>query len=227
MSKEILLNYVVSGNPYINIFDRTGNVLTPLSGTFAAYQAGNYASYGIAGTQVGAGSSPLFSFDFPSMVSTPGVYTIFALNKVGGAFAETDPVIGGGDYQWNGTATLPLADLATSGQVSQIGPIRLARGIAINNFPFKLVSSTDHNTAFVSGGITGLISKDGAAFVSLQSGGPAGFTEVGRGCYTVNLTSGDLLCNTAMLSFIGSVSGGGTSDERNLSIVLQKVSGSL
>lgn len=226
MSKEILLNYVVSGNPYINIYDRTGNVLTVLSGTFAAYDATQYTTYGIAGTQVGAGSSPLFSFNFPTLVTTPGVYTIFAFNKVGGAFAETDPTIGGGDYQWNGTLTLPLSDLATSGQVSQIGPIRLARGTQILNFPFKLVSSTDHNTNFVSGMVSGQISKDGGAFTTLQSGTlVAGYTEVGRGCYVVNLTSGDLLCNTAMLSFLATGVSGGTSDERNFSIVLQKTSG--
>ena len=95
----------------------------------------------------------------------------------------------------------------------------------IQNFPIYLVSATDHVTPFVSGVISGQISRDGGAFGALQSGA---FTEIGLGTYKLQaLTSGDILCNTAALVFTGTGISGGTSDPRVFTLLLQRTSGQL
>jgi hypothetical protein len=92
----------------------------------------------------------------------------------------------------------------------------------VTNFPFKMVSSLDHVTPFVSGVVSGQISKDGGAFGPLASGI---INEIGLGWYRTTLVSGDLLCNTAALSFSAVGISGGTADQRDFSLVLQRTSG--
>ena len=90
-------------------------------------------------------------------------------------------------------------------------------------FTFKLVSSVDSKTPFVSGTISGQISRDGSTFGPLQSGA---YTEMGLGWYALQaLTSGDMNARTVSLTFQGARSGGGNSDPRDFSMILQKVSG--
>jgi hypothetical protein len=67
---------------------------------------------------------------------------------MGGSALETDPTVAVGDVQFNGTAILPLSDLATSGQVAAFSPLRVARGTMLKPFPIYLRSSADHVTAF-------------------------------------------------------------------------------
>jgi hypothetical protein len=131
-----------------------------------------------------------------------------------------------GDLEWNGTYVTPLSDLATSGQLGQIGPLRIARGTMLQNFQFKLVSSADHLTAFTSGVVSGQIARDGGTtFGPLQSGS---FFEIGLGWYGLSaLTSGDLLANTAALVITANGISGGTSDQRDFAFVLQRTSGQL
>ncbi len=118
-----------------------------------------------------------------------------------------------------------LNDLATSGQLSLVSPVKIFRGEQILKFPFKLVSSIDHATSFTSGVCSGQISRDGGTFGALQSGA---FSEVGLGWYYVQaLTSGDLLANTASLVFTANGISGGTSDQRDFGFILQKSSGSV
>ena len=182
-----------------------------------SYVTANLANYAISLVQQGTGST-YYEGTFPAAI-VAGAYGISAKGQVGGSPAESDPTIGmQPDYEWNGTATFPLADLVTSGQFSQIGPIRLARGVQILNFPFKLVSSTDHVSPVTGASVSGQISRDAASFGVLQSGA---FAEIGLGWYSLKaLTSGDLLANTVALSF--SAAG---ADNRDFGIITQKTSG--
>jgi hypothetical protein len=160
--------------------------------------------------------------NFPSAI-IPGVYSIVGKKQVGGSPAETDPPVANGDFQWNGSVALPLSFLATSGQLAGVGPVKLTRGVMLENFKFTLVSAADHITPFLSGIVSGQISRDTSAFTNLQSGT---VTEVGNGFYRVTLTSGDLLCNTAGLLFTAVGVSGGAADNRGFSLVLQRSSGS-
>lgn len=204
---------------YVLIRNSVGQIWNGSS--FGAYSTAAFATYPVSATEQGTASNTYVA-NFPSTI-TPGVYSIIAKNQLGGSPAETDPTVATGDEQWNGTITLPLSDLATSGQIGQIAPIKVYRGEMITNFPFKMVSATDHVTPFTSGIISGQIARDNGNFGALQSGL---VTEIGLGFYRVNLTSGDLLCNTAALTFTGVGVSGGNSDPRDFGLILQRSSGS-
>ncbi len=206
---------------YSVIRDRIGRIWNTSGGTgaFEAYNNGVYTDYAISLTEQGGNNYYVGTFP-PAIV--PGLYNISAHQQLAGSPAQTDPRVATGTEQWNGSVLLPLSDLATSGQLGQVAPIRLARGVAVSGFPFKLVSSADHVTNFVSGVVSGQISRDGGAFGALQSGG---VTEIGLGWYRVPLTSGDLAANQVALLFTANGISGGTSDQRDFALILQKTSG--
>ena len=220
MAREIQVKHSSSKTVYATVHNQTSGFLWNLSGpSFESFVSGNWPSYGISLTEQGV--SAFYAGNFPSTIA-PGVYSSDAREQLGAGALQTDPTVAVGDLNWNGSIVMPLADLATSGQVGQIAPIRLARGTMIQNFPFKMVSSADHSSVFVSGIISGQISRDGGSFGVLQSGL---FTEVGLGWYKTNLTSGDLLANTAALVFTGVGVSGGSADQRDMAFILQRVSG--
>lgn len=219
MSGELQISFQSNKLCYFLIRSRTGTIWNTANLAFETYATVTYSDYDISGTE--QGTSGFYTATFPATI-TPGIYSIVAKQQLGGSVAESDPTIGMGDYQWNGTVTLPLSDLATSGQLSQVGPIKIYRGQMVQNFLFTLVSSADHISNFTSGIVSGQVSRDGANFGALQSGT---VTEVGLGYYKVNLTSGDLLANTIGLLFTGVGVSGGQADQRSFSFVLQRSSG--
>jgi hypothetical protein len=201
-----------------NAIDQIWNTGTS---AFESFNGSNYANYVIA---LVGDASGFYAGNMPSAIG-PGVYSIVVNNQLGGSPLVTDPYVGGGDLQWGGSTTLPLAALAQSGQVAQIAPLRAAYGCSIANFPFKLVSAADNKTPMTSGVVSGQISRNGGAFGALQSGA---FTEIGQGWYALQaLTSGDMQGTTIALSFNGvSVSGANSpSNSRDFVFVTQKVSG--
>jgi hypothetical protein len=226
MANEVLFSFAGKSGYFLVFNEKTGQVWNNLSG-FETYTTANYSGYTTPAPQLGA--SLICEGNFPSGI-VAGLYGIFAKSQLAGSGAETDPTVAGGTINWNGSNPLPLSDMATSGQVALVGPVRAARGVQIANFPIKLVSSADHNTPWTSGLISGQISRDGGPFGSLQSGALSGgvaFTEIGHGWYSLGaLTSGDLLANTVALTF-SAANASGTSDQRDFAFVMQRVSGSL
>lgn len=219
MANELLWSSVTGQNCYALVFSRTGTVWN--GSAFETYATANYTTYDVAASEQGTASA-IYAASFPSSI-TAGVYNIVAKQRLGATPAETDPTVAVGDFQWNGTVQLPLSDLSTSGQIGQIGPVRLARGTMVLNFPIYLKSAADHITPFTSGSVSGQIKRDGGSFGALQSGA---FTETGMGFYNLQaLTSGDLAANTVALLFTATGVSGGTSDPLPMSIVTQRVSG--
>lgn len=223
MSGHLQWNDEAGKTEYALIRNRNGQIWNSSgAGAFTTYATASYASYPISAVEQGTASA-YYAASMPTAIG-PGVYAIIGKRQAGGSPAETDPTVAIGDFQWDGTNTLPLSDLATSGQIGQLAPIRIARGCMVRNLPFKLVSSLDHVTPFTSGVVSGQISRDGGAFTNLQSGA---FTEIGKGWYKLQaLTSGDLLCDTAALIFTANGISGGAADQRDMGLVLQRVSGS-
>ncbi len=205
---------------YFRVWNQTSGFVWNTSGgvgAFEGYNAANITSYGISFTE--KGSSNFYVGSFPSAIPA-GVYSVEGLQQTGGSEAEADPIVGQGDIQWNGTKVFSLSDIPVSGFV--VG-IRLQRGSMVRNFGLYFKSAADHITPFVSGVISGQISKDGGNWTFLQSGA---FTELGYGAYSLQaLTSGDTLCNTAMLLFTATGISGGTADPLPMSIVFQASSG--
>lgn len=218
MAGELQISYITSKTVYVLIRSTTGTIWN--GSTFESYATANYATYPITLAQQGSASA-YYVGNFPTGISA-GTYNIVFKDRTGGSPAETDPTIGIGNFDWNGSAVAKISDMATSGIVAQSLPIRVFRGQMLQNFPFKMVSAADHFTPLYSGIISGQISRDGASFGALQSGN---VTEIGLGWYKVNLTSGDLLANTAALTFTGVGVSGGAADNRDFAIILQRTSG--
>ena len=189
------------------------------SGAFGLFASGSWAEYAVS--MVEQGVNGYYLGNMPSAIPA-GVYAVTAYQQQGASPVQLDGRVGQGDVQWNGSTVVADADGASSGQLAQFLPVRMARGTMVQNFPFKMVSSADHASAFTSGVVSGQISRDGGIFTALQSGT---ISETGLGWYRVTLTSGDLNANTAALTFTGVQISGGAADPRDFAIVLQKWSG--
>ncbi len=217
MSNEIQVSFARGLTVYSTIRNSTsGFIWSVTSGYFENPISGNAADYGVSLTEEHV--TGVYKGNFPPTIPA-GVYNVLAKQQIGGSEAQTDPTIGAGDIQWNGSIVLPLSNIVASGVVQ---PIRIARGTMVQNFGLYLKSSADHVTPFTSGVVSGQISRDGGAFGVLQSGL---VTEVGLGFYRVHLTSGDLLANTASLLFTATGVSGGVSDPLPMAFVLQRTSG--
>jgi len=216
---EIALPYETGRTVYVVIRDRNSRPYSSSgAGGFNTYNTSEYADYAVSLTEQGTASA-YYVGNFPS-ISSGGIYSLVAHRQAGGSPAETDPNIGGGDVHWDGSKVISMSELANSGQIGQLAPLRMAKANMVLNFPFKLVSSTDNKTAFTSGVVSGQISKDGGNFGVLQSGA---FTELGHGWYSLQaLTSGDLDCNAAALLFTANGVSGGQAAQRDFGILLQK-----
>lgn len=223
MAGELQLSFSTGRTVYALIRSRTAQIWNTSGGTgaFENYNSSVYTSYSVSLTEQGTASA-FYAGTFPSAIPA-GIYSVTGKTQLAGSPAETDPTVAIGDLQWNGTVTLPLSDLSTSGQLGQLSPIRLARGTQIRNFPIYLVSAVDHVTPFTSGVVSGQIARDGGSFTAFQSGA---FTEKGQGFYTLQAaTSGDLLGDTACMLFTAVGISGGAADPRPLTFLLQRSSG--
>lgn len=225
MSNEVQLSYRASASVYFRIHSPFSGTIWNSSGgvgAFESYNSVNYPNYALSTVQLGTSGGSFYQGSFPSALPA-GKWNVVALQQLGGSPVESDPVVAAGDEQWNGTKVLPLSDLATSGQISSIGPLKIQRGTMVKPFEIYLVSAADHVTPFTSGIVSGQISRDGGNFTALQSGA---ITEVGLGFFSLQaLTSGDLNCNAAALLFTANGISGGQSDPRPYTFVMQRSSG--
>ncbi len=203
---------------YFLVRDRNGLIYN--NGTFETYTTANYALYDIAAVEQGSASA-YYTATFPTDI-VAGTYDCLMKEQLGAGPVEADPVVATGDVEWSGSVILPLSDLSTSGQLSVIMPIRIARGQAISGFNLYLKSAADHITPFTSGIVSGQISRNGNAFGALQSGN---VSEVGLGVYKVNLTSGDLNAGIVTMIFTARGISGGSSDPLPYTFIMQNISG--
>ncbi len=218
MAGELQASYRPTRTCYFFIRNRTGQIWN--GSIFTTYASAGVGTYAVSATEQGTASA-YYTATFPSAIA-PGIYACLLKEQLGGSPAEADPVVATGDVQWGGTALLPLSDLATSGQVGNALPIRIARGMMLQNFPLYLRSAADHISPFTSGVVSGQIARDGGNFGPLQSGT---ISERGLGYYDVTLTSGDLNATTVKLLFTANGTTGGASDPLPFSFIMQRASG--
>lgn len=223
MAGELKLSYATGKTVYCMLLNATGQFANNTSMAFETYVTANVSLYAVSLANLGSASS-IYEGNFPTWIPS-GVYDIIGKQQLTGTPLETDPTIAVEDgFGWTGTTRVGFSDLSTSGQVGQNTPLKLARGVMVQNFPIYLKSSIDHITPFTSGVVSGQVARDGGAFTALQSGA---FTEIGLGWYTLSaLTSGDLLANSVKLNFTATqISGLGNSDPLPMAFLMQRTSG--
>ncbi len=221
MAGELIASFTPGRTVYYMVFNRSGQIWNTVTAAFESYSTANLSQYAITSTEQGTASS-IYIGSFPTAIPA-GAYSIAGKWQAGSSPSESDQTIGTEDFQWNGSTVAALADIPTSGVLGNFFPIRVARSQMIQNYPIYMKSSMDHVTPFVSGVISGQISRDGGAFGALQSGQ---ITEVGQGFYNLRaLTSGDLNANVVSLLFMGQGISGGSSDPLAQAFILQRVSG--
>ncbi len=112
MSHEIYWVYTGSSTLYAQVRQgKQANQIWNTSGTpaFETYDTANIANYDIALTEQGTGSN-FYSGNFPTGITTPGLYLITIHEQAGGSPAESDTILSVGDLHWNGTEARPVAD---------------------------------------------------------------------------------------------------------------------
>jgi hypothetical protein len=78
---------------------------------FETYATANLGDYDLACTEQGT-ASKYYAASFPTWISA-GVYAIVFYQQTGGSPAETDPVLGTANVQWNGSAFVVDGDVET------------------------------------------------------------------------------------------------------------------
>jgi hypothetical protein len=76
-------------------------------------------------------------------------------------------------------------------------PSGIAKNVALSNFQFFMVLSSDHVSAAGGKTVTGTISKDGGAFAALTNA----VSEIGNGMYKVNITQIEMNADVVTLKF--------------------------
>ena len=220
MAGEIACDTQTGLTLYANLRNRTSGYVWNGS-TMEAYNAasGNQSSYALLMSEQGAGGH--YTAAAPSALPA-GSYDATVKRRINAFYAESDSLVANGQLEWDTSVAVPLSNLATSGVLAQLAPLRIARGTQILNFPIYFRSSSDHITAFTSGTVSGQVSRDGGSFGALQSGA---FVETGLGYYRTTLTSGDLAGNTISLVFNAVGISGGSADVVPIAFVTQRVSG--
>lgn len=194
MAKEIVWDGTTGETQYAMLRNSVGQIYNTAGVAFEAYNAANIADYDIAGTEQGSGGT--FTADMPAVAA--GIYNVTAKKRVGGAPAESDPTVGVGELDWNGTAAIG---------VSTVLP---AKNTALPNIPFMMVAASDHVSPTAGLTVTATKSLDGGATFGATTGT---VTEIGSGAYSFDASAADM--NGTMVIFKFSAA---TADDTFLSI---------
>ena len=117
--------------------------------------------------------------------------------------------VAGKDYVYlcDGGAGLPNPERYIPGMISQ--PAGIQKGVALSNFEFLMVLSSDHVSPATGKTLTEEISKDGGAFAACSNDA----SEVGNGVYKIDLTALEMDADIITLKFTE-----GTCDQRTITI---------
>ena len=111
MANEIYHNFPSGNNLDAYVFKKTDDkVFDQADGgdTFEAWVDGNVLNYDIPMTDQ---SGDYYTVDFPSVITTAGIYRIVIALRAGGSAAVGDKRIAQGEFYWRGTAEEDLATI--------------------------------------------------------------------------------------------------------------------
>ena len=101
-------------------------------------------------------------------------------------------------------------DVAKTTGVFRVRRLGITKNVALTNFEFLMVSSSDHLTPTASLTITATISQDGGAFASCTNS----VAEVSNGIYKINLTQTEMNADIITLKFTAT-----GADQRTVTII--------
>lgn len=101
MSNEIR-GVATSGTLYAVIMNESGQFWNGSS--FESYTGGNYSTYAVSMTE--QGTSNIYFADFPSGITTGGVYEYIVYRQAGGSPAQGDTPVATGKIDWTGTVAV-------------------------------------------------------------------------------------------------------------------------
>lgn len=115
---EILFAAATGQTHYINIQRVTDGFWWETTGPgFETFDTGSFGDYDVAATEYG--TSGVYHATFPAGITTGGEYKVWARQRVGGAPAQSDPVVWEERVWWSGSApTAPPPPSASPEQVT-------------------------------------------------------------------------------------------------------------
>lgn len=165
MAGEIQAAHVAGKNVYALVRNATGAVWN--SSAFVSYATANLATYAITLTEQGTASG-YYAGSFPAV--SAGIYGVVAFERGGGAPAEGDRLIAGGDLHWDGTAVVPRLPAGLT-ELTGVPPAAPTIGQALMFLYMALrnpmtVTAAQQKIANDAGGIIGTsaLSDDGVTF---------------------------------------------------------------
>lgn len=172
----------------IKIQDATG-LKTGLTPSLTAYDLSDdsKALDGVTMTEVENG---IYKYDFTAYDSSVD----YAYHVDCGESLAGKGRYGGGGSEMSGEITLIKAQ--TDDQ-----PAGIKKGVALSNFPFKMIDSGDHESPLASKTVTGVIKKDGGAWASLANSVTYDDNYIYLYSFTANEMAADIV--TAVMSAAG------------------------
>lgn len=134
MAKEIQLDHTTGRVSYVLIRNAVGQIYNGVG--LETYLTANYATYDVAATEEGTASG-LYVADMPALPA--GLYNIVAKERIGGSPAESDPTVGLGEIEWDGSAVVPPGTLLVTERDNVATALldladAVESGISIRNF---------------------------------------------------------------------------------------------
>src|SRR5438105_269307 len=102
MANELAVDFSTGQTVYYQIRNATDSIWRTDTHVFESYLTANITNYSTAGTEQGTASG-FYAATFPSQISA-GIYNVVAKQQIGGSVAETDPSVGWGEVEWDGSA---------------------------------------------------------------------------------------------------------------------------
>lgn len=125
MANELQIDTITGRTVYFLVRSATATIWN--GSALEAYQTANYSSYDIAATEQGTASG-YYVANMPA--ASAGIYYVIAKQQIGGAPDETDPTLGVGAVDWDGSAILPLSGVPGSTSLANIAASVFRRDMA-------------------------------------------------------------------------------------------------
>jgi len=105
MANEINVPSAASQTIYVIIWNATGSVYDDTNSNFETYLTAQRGNYDIPVTEQGTASG-YYLADFPTAITSAGVYSYVGYIQAGGSPAETDQLVSSGTIDWTGSSAV-------------------------------------------------------------------------------------------------------------------------